>query len=256
MVLMRRLARHVWLVVIAPLTVGVVVGVLVARLTDAGSTSSHGRTDVRLFDPNSELATTSPPKVGGHSGGTCGPVSVVDPAALVVSCNSASGDSYLACFGAYTPEVLCVDSPWSRRAFALSVTRYYFDIGKPPHVIGVKWNPRNLKKLPPRGTEFWARTARQPMQTKSPWAMELTNGQKCVRQWRRPGMFVPGVRGIPATYDCDTVGGVNSTDSGDVRGLGGFVIGEVDRTAEPWTVDYLRVGANATTQVSVTRAWY
>jgi hypothetical protein len=257
MAVVQRLVRHLWLVIAAPLIVGVVVGVAVARLTGVGVTHSHGRTDVRLFDVNGELAVNGGPKVVGHGSGTCGPVSEVDPAPLVVSCDSANGGIYLTCFGAYTPDAICANSPWTRRAFALHVTLYYFSVGTGRKALGVQWNPQSLKKLPPKRTEFWARSTKQ-FEEKPAWALELSSGQKCVRQWRRPGQGSMDVRGIPTTYECNANGEINGDVNSPVipKGPVGFVIGEPDRSTEPWTADFIAAGSTATTQVSVTTAWY
>lgn len=258
MTTVQKLIRNLWLIIAAPLIVGVVVGVLVDRLTGGGATRSDAGTDVRLFDLNGELASSSGPTTVGHGTGTCGAESDVDPASFVVSCGSAKGADYLTCFGAYTPEVLCVNSPWAKEAFALHVTSYYFSVGKGRNVIGIQWNPKNLRTPPPKGTEFWRPATKRPTETKPPWAMELSNGQKCVRQWRRPDQANADVRGLPVTYECDALGDI----SADVNSVTlpkdpvGYVIGEVDRTTNPWTVDFLASNSSATTEVTVRTAWY
>lgn len=251
----QRFAKHLWLVIAAPLVVGVGVGVIVARLTGVDVTHSQPRTDVRLYQPG--LLLSGALKVAARGPGTCGPVSEIDPAPLVVSCFSAKRVSYLTCFGAYTPDVLCVDSPWATRAFALHVTLYYFSVGKGRNAVGVAWNPSGAK-LAPKGSEYWAPATKSSTETKPPWAVELSNGQRCVRQWGRPGQGRMDVRGLPVPYECNAAGDVPADINSLLipKGPIGFIVGEIDRSTEPWTVDFAASGTSSTTQVTVTTAWY
>ena len=68
-----------------------------------------------------------------------------------------------------------------------------------------------------------------------PWALELTNGERCT--------LLPGTvdvfAGLPVHYGCS----------------GGAILGEPDREQPVWTVSYLANGDVATTLVDVSVAW-
>ena len=245
MKVLRGLAGHLWLALVAPVAVAVLATVIVSWAPWAGHARVE-RTNIRLFDPNGEIGPSlSAFKIVGRGSGTCSSWSIVDPAPFVVRCSSR--DRLMdACFGAYQPDLLCVGDPWTHDAFALHVRRYYFDVGKAPNLRSVSWNPTSATE--PLPTEAIAITRRtRAFVTQLPWALELANGQRCVSTAGATGL----VAGLRANFDCSRSG-----ESSPGEANLGWVVGKPDRSSEPWTVEYIRTGSPATTQVAVVAAWF
>lgn len=237
---MWRADNNLWAVVLGPVIAGVTVGLILLaapplwhRLFPPPAT----RTSVLIFRPEAPFGRASVPLAHG--------LGVAQKLSGYCFLDFSSSDDAMPdthrCFSkdyildpcwtsdAFPPQlVVCIDSPWDKRVFELTVRRWEYD--DPRHPLGPTkvWRPNDPPPI---------LTPRPKMKQSPPWALELANGAKCV--------FVTGasdlIAGRRLNYDC---------------GRGGTVIGAPDRTGKLWLVSYLAQGAHAVTQMSVTTAWY
>jgi hypothetical protein len=236
-------ARHLWLVVLAPVVVGLTIAIA-TRTWQPWSNTRSDSTEVRLFDPVPRGTLMPRFTKVSYERGTCNASSNVDPAPEVARCFSRR---FILdpCWGALGDKLTCVVSPWSNQAVMLTVTRYTFFIGKPPHYKTIDWNPRSA--LPPPDAPFAeGHDTDNVVESQPPWAMQLENGDRCV--------MVSGatytIAGQRANYICDPTG--DFAQEAD----GAWVIGYPDKSRRLWEVAYLRADSSETRRTSVSMAWY
>lgn len=236
----RRLARHLWLVILAPVVVGIVVAVTVAILTGAWSPLGHdeslARTEVRLY----AVSLFGQPRaldIAGKDTGSCSR-SNVNPVPNAYHCVG-NRFVYDPCFGDYGVDLVCVGSPWVESGIRFDVRRFRFFI--PETGRTVEWNPRGSAPFPDVARSGDGDVTK----AEPPWAVELANGQRCVLV-SGATFVVAGQRG---NYQCSKKTGFNA-------GRGSWLLGEPDRVGPLWRASYLPDGAFETHQVEVEVAWY
>lgn len=211
--------------VLIPVVVSFISAVAIATWTQVTSSTPLTRTAVSLYFPSPESVP-----VTKHVAGRCG----VSDADFAVSDALLCGSGHLLydpCWFTYGYSnglmggamVECVETPWSPTGIALHMTNL------------TQWEKdgRVAKRRP-------------PLAKADPWALELSGGERCV--------FVAGatytVAGERANYFCAR----HSLPSG--KHVDGWVIGDIDRTSQPWVVSYAPAGAAETQQIHVRRAWF
>lgn len=213
-----RLARHLWVVLLAPLVVGVISAISTALITGAWhpfTSAKLTRTEIRLFTSGEVLGLPANLRVARRASGGCTYSSVL-AAPEAYRCGAAAV-IYDPCLG-YPPRLMCVESPWTQEAVQLHVAT---PIHPPP-----------------------TRSLAEVLKTR-PWALELSNGERCVSV--AGATFV--VTGARANYECSRTTGFNG-------GTGAWLIGVPDRTQQPWEVTFLAERDSATTQIAVRVAWF
>ena len=118
-------------------------------------------------------------------------------------------------------EVACLDTPWSTEVVMLTLTA-----------------PLSREKEGPAGAlTGTADTADEVIQPWDlPWALELTNGDRCALLH---GTLLV-MAGQVVHYGCEQ---------------GGMILGETDHTQPVWTVSYVAAGEVASNLVDVVTAW-
>lgn len=227
--------------------VGIVVGLVVSLVTGAWQPfdSRIDRTAVHLFSPqtggwklNSQYSAVS------RDTGPCFPGASMAPQPETYRCIG-ERQIYQSCWGGPASPLVCVSSPWSNSATLLYVQVFHRAIGRAEDFRRLRWNPRSNRR-PPEG--LFARehlvdiTSERP-----PWAFELATGQRCVRV--SGATYVIG--GLRANYLCDQ----DEPGRDDSDPLN-WVIGDPDRTTEPWEARYRPAGSSETTSVEVVDAWF
>jgi hypothetical protein len=227
------LIKSVWLVLLAPLVVGLA-GVAIAALWHPWSQTPLARTQIRLLaaDPHTGL----PPavEVTAHARGICNFPSEADPVTDAYRCFGGNV-IYDPCFGGDTKPLICIESPWSAVGVRFKVTLFEaFDKHHDVHWHPGEAPPREVPVFPPLPTD----------EKHPPWALELASGLRCVFA-EGATFFVANQR---ANYECGT--------NGFGGGRGPWVIGDPDRSTEPWVVSLLPKFGSRTSQVAVRVAWY
>lgn len=232
--------RHLWVVIVAPITVGIIVIVVAAVWHPWDSAKPPlRRTAIHLLAANEPATGLSQPVVvTGHSQGICQVPSQADPSPNAFRC---FGGNYIydPCFGDYEGSLICIGTPWSTTGINFSVTRFdfYLSTGKVE-----QWNPHSNGPIPGGHIAYGnpGALAKQP-----PWALELANGLHCI--YAEGATFE--IAGERADYGCFR--------HGSRVGGGPWIIGPPDRSGEPWIVSLLpRQGRAQTTEEAVRVAWY
>jgi hypothetical protein len=231
--------RHLWVAIVAPIIVGIIVIVVTTVWHPWDSAKPPlRRTAIRLLAANEPATGLSQPvAVAGTSKGICQVPSEADPSPNAFRC---IGGNYIydPCFGAYEGSLICIGTPWSTTGISFSVTRFEFDLPTGE----VQWNPRSNCPRPGEDSPYSSPGA---IAKKSPWALELANGLHCI--------YAEGVTfeiaGERAEYGCFRHG--TRIDDGP------WIIGQPDRSSEPWVVSLLpKQGRAQTTEETVRVAWY
>ena len=222
-----------------PLAVSVVAGVFSFFVTRALAGDELERTEIRIFRPYADAATYEPtisPKltVGKRLRGECFiNVSLADLA--VEEAHRCFAENYVLdpCWdvgdGLRRDRVVCVATPWDTEAVVVNVRRWTFLEGPTARV----WKPER-DGPPPR---------RPAIERTPPWAVELEEDERCY--------FLTGtsvvLAGKRANYGCDP-------DEKFV--FDAYLVGVPNRKTEPWTIRFIRPGANAVAEKRIAVAWY
>jgi hypothetical protein len=233
--------RHLWVVIVAPIIVGIIVIVVVAvwHPWDRAKPPLR-RTAIRLLAANEPATGLSQPvAVTGNSEGICQVPSQADPSPNAFRC---MGGNYIydPCFGDYDGSLVCIGTPWSTTGLRFKVTDFIFYL---PSGKVAQWNPHSNRPIPEGRIAYGTPGALSKQQ---PWALELANGLRC--------LYVEGasfeIAGERADYGCFRYGT-------RITGGGPWVIGPPDRSDEPWVVSILpKQGRAQTTEEAVRVAWY
>ena len=172
---------------------------------------SPSRTEVDVYAPWAPDGTLSPEvTITTHASGHCwiGSIATPDRAAWrCLSGNSIYDPCIAPAYAAAARQVVCVDAPWTG-AVALQLTQ----------------------PLPLDAANKAAGTGLD-----ASWALELTNGQRCVVGTGANSI----VGGIPLDYYCN----------------GGGFAGGLVTSVQPWTIEYLPPGADTLRSVPIAVAW-
>lgn len=246
--------------------IGLVLGAA-ATVSAQEATPSTPRTDVRFFLPYFRGELVSELTVAGNASGVCSLPSLADigrPDAWACT-DSTSREFYDPCFE--NPEaapnehgeLACLESPFSTEVVLFTLTEPLTRTKR------FEVNPSEGGRASsgtaetPGRKEVGGMTAApaQPMAIEQivesavdsasdggtlanpldiPWALELTNGERCTFQTNSTTVLA----GERVNYECTG---------------GGFILGEVDRDLQVWTVSYVANGSGATTLVDLTVAW-
>lgn len=192
------------------------------------ATAEPASTDVRIFAPLKRNLT-----ITDRLGGICKPSYIAMVARGVMQCWESSNVYYDPCYltrdqdslPASEREFVCINAPWSDEAVAFSL-----------------WSVAPLGSL-----------AREPvpLEQATPWALELSNEERCVRRTARNEYVLLN---LPVTYYCSRTG-APIVDSRHSAGVSNVVLGDLSRSEPLWTAQYLALGSNEIVEVGVIRAW-
>jgi hypothetical protein len=126
-----RLAKHLWLVMIAPIVVGVVSALTTAMVTGDfrpwENRATLTRTELRLYTAGTVFGLPAGMKITGTAKGVCNEDSNV---LRVPEAHRCSGGKYICdpCLEAGTPDfsLVCVDAPWENKAIRFRPTAFYY----------------------------------------------------------------------------------------------------------------------------------
>jgi hypothetical protein len=176
------------------------------------------RTELRYFRVSDQLSGSlrSLLRVGRYDSATCGAdFSIADQGAVPEAHRCfGHGKIYDPCFDYAYNELECIETPWDSVSVRVRIVKESWISHK--HVLPAR--PRGTPALPP-------------------WALELTNGDRCV--------FLTGATGVIAgnlrlNYRCKQ----------------GTVYGEPDRSGPVWLVSYAPGGVTGSIPTEVRVAWY
>ncbi len=228
----------------------------------SAATSSPVRTDTRYVLPYFRGDLAPGLAATGNASGACTSPSLADigrPDAWLCT-DSADQAFYDPCFeNPLVPEdglgeLACLDSPFSTEVVIFSLTeplarqKRSGDGGSPAGAAGETPGRKQTADLPAgddvmtieeaaasdQALDDEQGTLANPLDV--PWAVELANGERCTFQTGATAVLA----GERVNYEC----------SG-----GGFILGEVDRDLEVWTVSYVANDAAVSTLEEVTVAW-
>jgi len=242
--LAKKAVEHLWIVLLAPIVVGLVVAVATGAWRPWQRSDILRSTSVRLFQPESEIGASVTFAHVTHDRGKCQWASDADPGIKAVHHCFGKTFNYDPCWAGFSPTVVCVGSPWAHTATLFLALRYTFSVGRGRHRRTVEWDPMSSKQLPLGQAPQREPTA--PPTTAPPWALELANGERC--------LFLPDrtyrIEDLTQTYLCDAKGFESS------GGPTGSVYGLPDRTHDPWEVQYMPEDGSTSASVPVEVAWY
>lgn len=189
------------LVFVTPIVAPVGIQAIVDRL------SKPTPTEIALMRPIGQAGPTKHFRIRKVTSGKCISTSVADSGDAYAARCFLSDDLLDPCWRTGAKQMLCVDTPWTREATVVNVTEQRFVRQK-------------------------GQGARQ-----DPWAVELSNGERCLHS---EGGTQQPVAGTIAKYSC-----------GD-----GHLIGSPRQTTAAWRAPFVRAGGTAAIEVEVLRAWY
>jgi hypothetical protein len=149
-------------------------------------------------------------------------------------------EEWLERFGVYGPPLVCIGAPWSKTGIRFHPTIFEFFLADGN---SVRWSPNSSQPIPGGRVAYGDPGA---LAKKPPWALELANGLRCLDA--EGATFE--IAGERASYGCEAPGSHRRQQE--------WVLGQPDRSAEPWVVSVLptRVGRPQTSEVAVKVAWY
>lgn len=224
---MRRVARFMAIAVLIPVLVALLSAISIGTWEHFRSKSKPSRTEIRLYNQ------TSTPQTAGRDSGTCSTESNVNPGVFEAhrcfgNRHFPSGNHYFTqiydpCWGYFGDQVVCVDTPWDRKGTMFKVK---------------KWSGFRDRNTRPE----------QAIRRSAPWALELSNGERCVFQ--SGGTYTVG--GMRANYFCQHKG------EHDFKGArGGWVVGTPSRSTAVWRALFAESQeARSFKEVGVYVAWY